>query len=170
MANVKYDAVIDMMWDQWSKGFNSLLEGSKNFEEWTLKALSGQKQFVEKAMEQVEQTDEQWQQELHEVQAQTVENIRKTAGESVAQSYDQWIQRVNEAMVKMKQLSSEQQKAGYNFIKQAQEQYEASVQQFVNEHHKLRIEMQSASENYMDQLKSFQKTFLQSIEPYTVVK
>ncbi|MFC3883365.1 polyhydroxyalkanoic acid inclusion protein PhaP [Bacillus songklensis] len=170
MTAVKYDSVIDAMWEQWTKGFNNLLENNKQMENWTLKALDQQKEFVNKAMEQVQHVDQQWKQEVEQLQTKVTENLRKTAGNVVADSYEEWSNRVHEAMQKLQQVSVDQNKASCNFVQQAHEQYQQAISQLLEEQQKAREEFQNVSDAYIEQLKGFQKSFLQSVEQYSLVK
>lgn len=170
MSVVKYDSVIDAMWEQWSKGFNTLLENNKQVEQWTVKALEQQKEFVNKALEQAQQVDQQWKQEVEQLQAKVSENLRKTAGNVAADSYDQWANRVHEVIQKLQQVSIDQNKTSYQFVQQAQEQYQQTLAQVMEEQQKAREEFQQVSDAYIEQLKALQKSFLQSIEQYSLVK
>jgi polyhydroxyalkanoic acid inclusion protein PhaP len=170
MTAVKYDSVIDAMWEQWSKGFSTLLENNKQVEQWTIKAVEQQKEFVNKALEQVQQVDQQWKQEVEQLQAKVSENLRKTAGNVAADSYDQWANQVHEVIQKLQQVSVDQNKAGYSFVQQAHEQYQQAIAQVMEEQQKAREEFQQVSDAYIEQFKALQKSFLQSIEQYSIVK
>jgi polyhydroxyalkanoic acid inclusion protein PhaP len=139
-------------------------------EQWTLKALEQQQEFVTKAVEQLQATDKQWKAELEDLQQKTVENLRKTAGNAVADSYEEWTNRTHEALNKLQELSLNQSKSSYSLVKQAQEQYHQVVTQLVEEQKKTRQEFQHVSDAYVEQVKSLQKSFAQSLEQYAVVK
>ncbi|MEK1831992.1 polyhydroxyalkanoic acid inclusion protein PhaP [Priestia megaterium] len=66
----------------------------------------------------------------------TVENLRKTAGNAVADSYEEWTNRTHEALNKLQELSLNQSKSSYSLVKQAQEQYHQVVTQLVEEQRK----------------------------------
>ncbi|WP_427126788.1 polyhydroxyalkanoic acid inclusion protein PhaP [Priestia megaterium] len=170
MSTVKYDTVIDAMWEQWTKGLQNIADGNKQIEQWTLKALEQQQEFVTKAVEQIQATDKQWKAELEDLQQKTVENLRKTAGNAVADSYEEWTNRTHEALNKLQELSLNQSKSSYSLVKQAQEQYHQVVTQLVEEQKKTRQEFQHVSDAYVEQVKSLQKSFAQSLEQYAVVK
>ncbi|AQX55459.1 polyhydroxyalkanoic acid inclusion protein PhaP [Priestia flexa] len=170
MATVKYETVIDAMWDQWTKGLENIAEGNKQVELWTLKTLEQQQEFVSKAVEQLQEVDKQWKAELENLQKRTVENLRKTAGNAVADSYEEWTNRMSEALSKLQSLSVNQSKTGYTMVKQAQEQYHQVITQLLEEQKKTREELQQVSDAYVEQVKSLQKSFAQSVDQYAVVK
>ncbi|MED3822959.1 polyhydroxyalkanoic acid inclusion protein PhaP [Priestia flexa] len=170
MATVKYETVIDAMWDQWTKGLENIAEGNKQVELWTLKTLEQQQEFVSKAVEQLQKVDKQWKAELENLQKRTVENLRKTAGNAVADSYEEWTNRMSEALSKLQSLSVNQSKTGYTMVKQAQEQYHQVITQLLEEQKKTREELQQVSDAYVEQVKSLQKSFAQSVDQYAVVK
>lgn len=170
MATVKYETVIDAMWDQWTKGLENIAEGNKQVELWTLKTLEQQQEFVSKAVEQLQEVDKQWKTELENLQKRTVENLRKTAGNAVADSYEEWTNRMSEALSKLQSLSVNQSKTGYTMVKQAQEQYHQVITQLLEEQKKTREELQQVSDAYVEQVKSLQKSFAQSVDQYAVVK
>ncbi|MEC0664433.1 polyhydroxyalkanoic acid inclusion protein PhaP [Priestia flexa] len=170
MATVKYETVIDAMWDQWTKGLENIAEGNKQVELWTLKTLEQQQEFVSKAVEQLQKVDKQWKAELENLQKRTVENLRKTAGNAVADSYEEWTNRMSEALSKLQSLSVNQSKTGYTMVKQAQEQYHQVIIQLLEEQKKTREELQQVSDAYVEQVKSLQKSFAQSVDQYAVVK
>lgn len=152
------------------KGLQNIADGNKQIEQWTLKALEQQQEFVTKAVEQLQATDKQWKAELEDLQQKTVENLRKTAGNAVADSYEEWTNRTHEALNKLQELSLNQSKSSYSLVKQAQEQYHQVVTQLVEEQKKTRQEFQHVSDAYVEQVKSLQKSFAQSLEQYAVVK
>ncbi|MDT2047626.1 polyhydroxyalkanoic acid inclusion protein PhaP [Priestia aryabhattai] len=170
MATVKYETVIDAMWDQWTKGLENIAEGNKQVELWTLKTLEQQQEFVSKAVEQLQEVDKQWKAELENLQQRTVENLRRTAGNAVADSYEEWTNRMSEALSKLQSLSVNQSKTGYTMVKQAQEQYHQVITQLLEEQKKTREELQQVSDAYVEQVKSLQKSFAQSVDQYAVVK
>ncbi|TYR79785.1 polyhydroxyalkanoic acid inclusion protein PhaP [Priestia megaterium] len=170
MATVKYETVIDAMWDQWTKGLQNIAEGNKQVEQWTLKALEQQQTFVTKAVEQFQEVDKHWKLELEELQQKTIENLRKTAGNAIADSYEEWANRANEALNKLQELSINQSKASYSMVKQTQEQYHQLVTQLLEEQKKTREEIQHVSDAYVEQVKTLQKSFAQSVDQYTAVK
>lgn len=158
------------MWDQWTKGLENIAEGNKQVELWTLKTLEQQQEFVSKAVEQLQEVDKQWKAELENLQKRTVENLRKTAGNAVADSYEEWTNRMSEALSKLQSLSVNQSKTGYTMVKQAQEQYHQVITQLLEEQKKTREELQQVSDAYVEQVKSLQKSFAQSVDQYAVVK
>lgn len=170
MTTVKYDTLVDAVWEQWSKGLHTLLEGNKQVEQWTLQAIQQQNEFVTKSIEQLQEVDKQWKQELEDLHSKTVDGLRKTAGGAVADSYEDWSNRTHEVLNRLQQLSVDQSKNSYSFVQQAQSQYQQVVSQLVEEQKKSREELQQMSEAYMEQVKSLQKSFLQSVEQYSLVK
>lgn len=77
MSTVKYDTVIDAMWEQWTKGLQNIADGNKQIEQWTLKALEQQQEFVTKAVEQLQATDKQWKAELEDLQQKQLKTYVK---------------------------------------------------------------------------------------------
>ncbi|WP_367018153.1 polyhydroxyalkanoic acid inclusion protein PhaP [Priestia koreensis] len=170
MATVNYHSMIDAVWEQWSKGLNHVYESNKQLESWTKQALEQQKELFATTFEQLQEVDDKWKEDAKEVQVKTVESIRKTAGDVAANSYEEWSNRAHEALQKLQDVTLSQSKTNYALVQQAQKQYEQVVSQLLSEQHKTRDEFQQLTDKYMEQLKSFQKSFLDSLEPYSLVK
>ncbi|WP_047151753.1 polyhydroxyalkanoic acid inclusion protein PhaP [Aneurinibacillus tyrosinisolvens] len=156
--------IVDFMWDGWLNGVKMVCAYQSEMTNLTMQTIERQKEAWSKTTENTTKIEQEIKKFLEDVKNDYQTNLRNLGGEQVGKAFEEWNQRLNEISNRIQQLTETPAKASLTAVNKSQEQIEASLRSLMEQQEKTREEMQSLMNNFVNEVKTTQKSMLASFE------
>ncbi|MCM2533274.1 hypothetical protein NDK43_13815 [Neobacillus pocheonensis] len=144
----------------WTNSLDKVSASQKEVENLLLQTFTTQKESLEKIAGDMDLIQEQQKKLIAEVRDYVKQNVETVYGEQTSQTFEKWNAQLDEINNRVKQLTPTPYKESLNLLNQAQEQFQLSIKNSIEQQKKIR-------EEALNQFKTAQKGFMDLFESNT---
>ncbi|MGM7724198.1 hypothetical protein [Metabacillus sp. Hm71] len=158
---------IDSYWESWKSGLNFVYDSQKKVENLALQAFEHQNEAWEKITGNIDRMEEEQKRLIQELRQFVMQNIQNVNGEELSKSFEQSNERLDEVFSRIQQLTSTPLKANLNLLSQSQQHFQEAIKTAIGHQQKNREELKPIMEDFLNQVNTTQKGFLNALENNT---
>lgn len=144
----------------WTNSLDKVSASQKEVENLLLQTFTTQKESLEKIAGDMDLIQEQQKKLIAEVRDYVKQNVETVYGEQTSQTFEKWNAQLDEINNRVQQLTPTPYKESLNLLNQAQEQFQLSIKNSIEQQKKIR-------EEALNQFKTAQKGFMDLFESNT---
>lgn len=150
----------DSLLNSWNNSLNLIYAYQQEVENVSLKSLGYQKEVFEKVTNDFNRIEGEQKKLVDELRDVAKQNIQTVYGEEASGSFERWNEHLDEVSSRVQQLTVTPIKESINVLNQSQENFQESIKKSVDQQQKIR-------QNFLTQIKTAQKGFIDLIESNT---
>ena len=150
----------DSLLDSWTNSLNTIHASQKEVENVSIQAIGYQREVWEKLTEDFTRIEQEQKKLVEELRVVGKKNVQTLYGEEAGETFDKWNEHFDEVSLRVQQLTVTPLKETFNLLNQSQDQLQDSIKKGITQ-------QQSIRENFLNQMKSAQKGFVDLVESNT---
>jgi F0F1-type ATP synthase membrane subunit b/b' len=150
----------DSLLNSWNNSLNLIYDFQKEVENVSLQSLGYQKEVLEKVTNDYTRIEGEQKKLVDELREVVKQNIQTVYGEEASGSFERWNEHFDEVSSRVQQLTVAPLKEGLNILNQSQENFQESIKKSVDQQQNIR-------QNFLKQIKTAQKGFIDLVESNT---
>ncbi|MFB6469236.1 hypothetical protein ACE38V_21110 [Cytobacillus sp. Hz8] len=156
-------SAVDVFWDGWFNSFKLFQSIQDGVEEKALQTFTNQKEWIQSTSEQFEKAQDESKKWATEWKSNFKEALSKTPKPISTPDYAEWTEKVEEIGDKAQALFFSPGKSSLDLLSKTHAQVEKTIKDAIEQQQKNRVEVLTALDSYVDQIKQIQNSFLSKV-------
>lgn len=153
---LKPNELVEAFWNNWSHSLSLLTSAGKQVEQITVDSLKQQQEVFEKIRESVDTVEQEWKQNLAQLQAQYVDYVKGFAGATYAEQVQQWQEKWTELSDQVQNITLAPAKTSLSLLSQTSGQFEEFYSNWIAQQQQQREAAQEQIESFLKDLQAKQ--------------
>jgi polyhydroxyalkanoic acid inclusion protein PhaP len=153
---LKPNELVEAFWNNWSHSLSLLTSAGKQVEQITVDSLKQQQEVFEKIRESVDTVEQEWKQNLAQLQTQYVDYVKGFVGATYAEQVQQWQEKWTELSDQVQNITLAPAKTSLSLLSQTSGQFEEIYTNWIAQQQQQREAAQEQIEGFLKDLQAKQ--------------